>query len=352
MDTITTEIYQRVILGTAIGDSMGLPAENLSSRAVRRRWKGRWKQQFLFRYGMVTDDTEHTIWVVRSLMEAPDNAEKFQKRLASRLRWWLLGMPAAIGFATLRALIKLWMGVRPGNNGIYSAGNGPCMRCAIIGSFFYNNDQSLREFVRASTRLTHTDPRAETAALAIAFTAARLTSNVIQGKAGKPDMLPSWRELSAGDKEWNGILDKYASCKSANKTVPEFAHEMGLERGVSGYAYHSVPVALYAWDYHYGDYKTGLEFVLNCGGDTDTVGAIYGALAAIADSPPHNWVSHLKDYPLSVSFLNRQAEDLSHVHGTGQSRKPSFFPWFIVPFRNLFFFLLVLIHILRRLLPF
>jgi len=60
--------------------------------------------------------------------------------------------------------------------------------------------------------------------------------------------------------------------------VSEFANDLGLERGVTGYAYHSVPVALYAWLRHSDDFRAALTAVLDCGGDTDTVGAIVGAL--------------------------------------------------------------------------
>ena len=60
--------------------------------------------------------------------------------------------------------------------------------------------------------------------------------------------------------------------------MPEFADELGLQRGVTGYAYYSVPVALYAWLRHPDDFRYALISVLDCGGDTDTVGAILGAL--------------------------------------------------------------------------
>jgi hypothetical protein len=44
--------------------------------------------------------------------------------LARRLRGWLAAMPAAVGFGTLRAILKLWMGFPPSRSGVRSAGNG------------------------------------------------------------------------------------------------------------------------------------------------------------------------------------------------------------------------------------
>lgn len=61
------EIFRRVLLGTAVGDSIGLPTEGLSPKAIAHRWKGQWRQRLLFGRGMVSDDTEHTVFVGQCL---------------------------------------------------------------------------------------------------------------------------------------------------------------------------------------------------------------------------------------------------------------------------------------------
>ena len=71
------------------------------------------------------------------------------------IRFWLIGLPGGIGYATLKAILKLWLGFKPEHSGIFSAGNGPAMRSAIIGVCYGNDSQKLRELVIASTRLTH-----------------------------------------------------------------------------------------------------------------------------------------------------------------------------------------------------
>jgi hypothetical protein len=58
----------------------------------------------------------------------------------ARLRGWLLSLPAGIGFATLRAILKLWLGFPLNRSGVYSAGNGPAMRVAVIGAFFRRSE--------------------------------------------------------------------------------------------------------------------------------------------------------------------------------------------------------------------
>jgi ADP-ribosylglycohydrolase len=49
------------LLGTALGDSLGPPSEGMSRARIANRWKGPLEQRFLFGYGMLSDDTEHTI---------------------------------------------------------------------------------------------------------------------------------------------------------------------------------------------------------------------------------------------------------------------------------------------------
>jgi len=126
---------------------------------------------FLFGRGMVSDDTEHTCMVAQSLIVSSGEVSTFTTDLAWRLRFWLLGLPGGIGYATLKAILKLWLGFKPEHSGIFSAGNGPAMRSAIIGVCYGNDSQKLRELVKPSTRLTHTDPKAEFGALAVAIAA-------------------------------------------------------------------------------------------------------------------------------------------------------------------------------------
>ena len=160
--------FAGLLLGTAVGDALGLPAEGLSRGRIQRMWHDQWRHRFLFGRGMVSDDTEHTLFVAQALLTHPDDVVAFQRCLAWKLRLWLLGLPAGIGLATLKAILRLWLGFPPSRSGVWSAGNGPAMRSAIIGAYFVEDADKRRAFVSATTRLTHTDPKAESAALAVA----------------------------------------------------------------------------------------------------------------------------------------------------------------------------------------
>ena len=79
-----------------------------------------------------------------------DSAESFARRLGWSLRWWLLALPAGVGFGTLRAIGRLWLGFGIERSGVASAGNGPAMRVAPIGAFFAAAPARLDDYARRS----------------------------------------------------------------------------------------------------------------------------------------------------------------------------------------------------------
>jgi ADP-ribosylglycohydrolase len=137
-------------------------------------------------------------------------------------------------------------------------------------------------------------------------------------------------------------------------TVPEFAESLGLQNGVTGYVYHTVPVAVYAWLRHYGRFRETLEAVVSCGGDTDTVGAIAGALAGAtvgARGIPEEWTAAVSDWPRSPALLREVSERLARQKQEGQRQGMVSYFWPGVVPRNVLFMIIVLAHGFRRLLP-
>jgi ADP-ribosylglycohydrolase len=343
-----------ILLGTAVGDSLGLPAEALSPERRRRLLPGGWRHRLLFNRGMFSDDTEHTLFVGQSLLKHPDDAKAFQRRLAWHLRWWFAALPAGTGRATARACLKLWLGFPPPRSGVYSAGNGPAMRSAIIGGYFCSKPEWLRQFVSASTRLTHTDPKAAIGAEAVARLAAYAVMHDPTERPTIDEIVDILAGLVPHDEAWSTWIEQLQVAYQKGTSVAEFAVSLGLEKGVTGYVYHTVPVAVYAWFRHYGDFRAALEAALDCGGDTDTVGAIAGALAGAtvgAAQIPEDWLREIVDWPRSVRLLRRIGEQLARQQGTGCPLGEVSYFWPAILPRNLLFLLVVLFHGLRRLAP-
>ncbi len=108
-----------------------------------------------------------------------------------------------------------------------------------------------------------------------------------------------------------------------------------------------VPVVTYAWWRHYGDFQSTLEAVLECGGDTDTTGAIAGALAGATvgeNGIPKSWLTGIVDWPRSVCLLHLVGDRLAQQQQTGQPLEPVSYCWPAVVPRNLLFLAVVLAH--------
>ena len=337
--------YAGILWGTAVGDSLGLPAEGISRAKIEALgWKDNWSHRFILKRGMLSDDTEHTMMLTEALLEHPNDVDAFRKAFAVKLKWWLLSMPAGVGFATLRSILKLWFGYSPTKSGVFSAGNGPAMRSAILGAYFSDSPQQLESYVKASTEVTHTDPKALVGALAIAYCAAT------------PEDVPFlWERLGQlavhEPDEWPELLGLIRSGIEESWTMLEFTRRLGVEKGVSGYVYHTVPVVLFAWFRWKDDprqFERILGEVLNCGGDTDTTGAIVGAITGVrsgVSAIPSDWRTGIRDWPLSAKRMDYCADSLI------DNRPMPKVLWIFSFARNLFFLLIVLMHGLLRLLP-
>jgi len=329
------------LLGTAVGDALGLPYEGMSRERVRAF--GEIRHRFLLGRGMFSDDTEHTLMLAAAMHSHRDDLKVFQRNFAWKLRWWLLGLPAGVGLSTAKAILRLWIGFPPSKSGVRSAGNGAAMRSAIVGVFWADDDAKRREFALAACRVTHTDPRAEESAILVAEAAA-LAANRIP----TVEVLNHLRSLVTSEimKEQFEVLEQTLS---ENNSVSEFATRMGCGYGVSGFAPHTVAVALFAWLRHRDDFETAVRSVIECGGDTDTVAAITGGIcgAEIGEAGiPHEWIDGICDWPRSVAHIREVAAAMA------DSSKPMprvFWPWVLL--RNIAFLAVVLLHGFRRLLP-
>lgn len=330
------------LLGTAVGDALGLPAERLSRERVAAMKMGT-HHRFVLGRGMFSDDTEHTLMLAAALIKQGNDAAAFQRSFARKLRWWLLALPAGVGISTAKSILRLWMGFPAARAGVQSAGNGAAMRSALVGVVFYDDTAKRREFALAACRVTHRGPRAEESALLVA----EATALAMQA-APAEDVLAALEPLIQSDE----MRSRFAMIETAlteSRSVGDYAMQIGCGYGVSGFAPNTVAVALYAWLRHRGDFAEAVRAVIACGGDTDTVAAITGGICgaeAGESGIPSPWIGGIWEWPRSVSHIRLVARTLAD--GTRQA--PALF-WPAIPLRNLLFLAIVLLHRFRRLLP-
>lgn len=342
------------LLGTAVGDSLGLCCEGMSKRRQHRIYPEMDGHHFFLGKGMISDDTEHACMVAQALIVSGGDMHTFEKNLAWRFRFWLLGLPAGIGYATFRAIVKLWLGFPSDQSGVLSAGNGPAMRSPILGVCYGHDTKVLRELVKSSTRMTHTDPKAELGAMAVAV-AAHMASRGPEKDISPQEYYHSLQRVL--EIEGNSLLElirKTVMSVGAGQTTDSFAGELGLSKGVSGYMYHTVPVVLHAWLRHQNDYRLAIMDVVRCGGDTDTTAAILGGIigARVGEAGiPQEWIAGLWEWPRSTTWMEQLGKRLAEVCSEGVGRGALPVPVYGLFFRNLLFMLIVLGDGFRRLFP-
>jgi ADP-ribosyl-[dinitrogen reductase] hydrolase len=243
--------------------------------------------------------------------------------------------------------VKLWLGISPERSGVFSAGNGPAMRSAVLGVAISDLTQ-LREFVLASTQITHTDPKAFHGAMAVAIAARCSAAN-----ESSASFFAQLHTALSGDgaDELLDLLHRATKSVEANASTIEFAESIGCAKGVSGYIYQTVPVAIHAWLKHPTAYADAVKDAITCGGDTDTVAAIVGGIVSArcgVDGIPIEWRDGLLEWPRTQAWIAKLANALASSR-TAPVPPPRVGPTVVI--RNLLFALIVFAHIGRRALP-
>ena len=279
-----------VLLGLACGDALGRPIEFSSASEISAEHgrldemvgHGTWNQPA----GTITDDTEQALCIARSLTE---QQEFDPADIAERFVAWYDSGPFDIGRMTMRSLSRLkhgdawneagqhvWEQSREGQN----AGNGSVMRCPPLAIPYATDWDRLAEVSRQSSQITHADPRCTEGCAVLNLTLAGL--------------------LEDADTPLQDALD-YVGADAPEGLVTPL---QPLARGdspstleTSGYVVYSLQTAL-----HDGLFAESAEEAIvtavNRGGDTDTIGAVAGAVAGArfgASTLPDRWLAAIDE---------------------------------------------------------
>ncbi|HLO98099.1 MAG TPA: ADP-ribosylglycohydrolase family protein [Fimbriimonas sp.] len=255
MDDATSNQLYESLLGTGIGDSLGLPYEGLSAKRAPRLLKGDIRPRLWFGKSFVSDDTLQTIFVLQSLHACNGEVSVFQKELSRRLRSWFWAIPPGIGKSTIVACLKITFGMPPSRSGVNSAGNGAAMRSAIIGHWFADDRVSRIKFTEACARVTHANPAAISGAQIAALAAALAARGELRN------------------------LEDHVRAE-----FPEWPLEYPRpERGPSGYVLHTINAVVDVCSKRLSFHES-VEQSIRLGGDTDSVAAIVGGILGTSDA--------------------------------------------------------------------
>jgi ADP-ribosyl-[dinitrogen reductase] hydrolase len=296
--------------GLLIGDALGCPVEGWTAAEIRaefgrldqmvelsgQRWRPR---------GLHSDDGQQALAVLDAICRDPEQPERpFSELLvalrdAAPQRSGRFGLHRGVG-RNFRHTVRSMQAVGlsdPYAHATPSAGNGAAMRIPPAALWWRDDERTRNRRVVQLSAVTHSDLRGITAALALAIAVGhgladrpppvlsiRFAESVAEAELGAAKQLgiPHDDRFSkllmalVEDRRRNynfsnvldGIRDRAQTQGGADQTV----------EATSGFALCSVLTALAIVDCH-PRFEEALVTAVNLGGDTDTVGAMVGALA-------------------------------------------------------------------------
>jgi poly(ADP-ribose) glycohydrolase ARH3 len=253
------------MLGLALADALG--SEHEGGVIAGNIWKLIYGRGNELRW---TDDTEMAVGLAESLIENNGiEPDRLAKRWAERMQ----GMRGyGEGARELLKMVKQGVDWREANTATFpngSYGNGAAMRAAPLGLFYYRDDDKLRQATTLASSITHAHPLGIEGGLLIAKATALALHEPL-----KPDVfLQDLYEFCERD-EFRlrlGIARKLLKENPSNAVIVS-------QLGTGVVAHKSAVTAVYAFCRHPDDFKALIEFIINLGGDTDTIGAMAGGI--------------------------------------------------------------------------
>lgn len=286
MMTFPRDRYVGCLVGLAIGDALGAPLEFMARDQiaanygeVREMIGGGWLN---LDPGEHTDDTQMALAVASSIVSL---GHVDPTDIARRFVAWLHTQPKDIGNITRTALRYHEQGIAWDEVGPRvchdlsgrCAGNGSIMRCAPVGLFHAHRADDLIRDSMLTSAVTHADGLAVWSTVAVNLLIV---------------------ELLAGRQE--GLIERVTDAIDAPLVRETLLGAPALSRREvrsGGYVLETLGAALWALQNHAG-FEDVVVAAINLGDDTDTVGAVAGALAGAREgiaAVPERWLHQLHD---------------------------------------------------------
>jgi ADP-ribosyl-[dinitrogen reductase] hydrolase len=285
--------YRGTLLGLAVGDALGAPLEFLDRNEIATRYGavrdmigGGWLNT---QPGEFTDDTQMALAIARSIVRqrGVDPAD-----IANLFLSWFDSHPKDIGNTTKRSLLHLAAGVpwsEAGKRTLVELGgsapsNGSLMRSAPIALACRRNEDALIRHSIDVSSITHADPLACWSCVALNRAIASLlneTEDAIQSASEVPQ------------------------AKVVRAVIQSSLERDEIRSG--GYVLETLQSAFWAFRHHDG-FEEVVVAAVNLGGDSDTVGAVAGAIAGArygAESIPSRWLDVLQSRDELVELADR-----------------------------------------------
>ncbi|MBU0574298.1 MAG: ADP-ribosylglycohydrolase family protein [Candidatus Margulisbacteria bacterium] len=282
--------FRGCLVGAAAGDALGAPLENLSRHDIIDtfggsvdRYLSHARRPHLF-YGSWTDDTALEQATLTSILERGNIDIKDMR--SSMVGVFESEPNRGYGFSTRKALGPVQKG-----KGKDRPSNGAAMRMASVALFCCRDLGYLREQVEAVSRIIHRHPLAIDAAMAVAYAIALAARGELRPECLIRDTISF---LGTGSEMGNKLVEVVELVEDDEMDSAEAFEQIGT----SGNALESVGSAFFAFLKSPNSFYQSVVEAVNAGGDTDTIGAITGAISGAfngIEGIPNKWLNNLED---------------------------------------------------------
>lgn len=294
------------LVGSAVGDALGRSFEGLwtSELKIEEGFSGRW-----------TDDTHMMIGVAESLIENRgfDGSHMTQTFILNYERepWrgYASGPPRV--FRWIRSGVAWNEAAKRLFGGAGSYGNGAAMRVAPVSIFYHDDLGQMRFVAYGQSQITHAHELGKEGAALQAYAVA-LGMNADPSLELEPSaFLRKLKDFTRSDTYRRKL-------EAAEKLLNEMDRlRVVRELGNGVEAYNSVPTAIYSFLHNHQSFEKALLYAVSLGGDTDTIGAMTGAICGAyrgAEDIPSRWKNRLE----RKTYIERLAERLLEIKKHGK----------------------------------
>ncbi|MBW1743077.1 MAG: ADP-ribosylglycohydrolase family protein [Deltaproteobacteria bacterium] len=293
-----TDRFLGSALGTFVGDAMGEPVEGWPHEAIHNRFG--LLDIMLREEARYTDDTQMMIGLLETLVEKG----RFDPAVCAVRFQENFDPSRGYGRRIFGVMERIRQGIPWNEVGTDSFGNGGAMRIAPIGCFYYGDLQAVEENSILSARITHHHPEGLAGAVAQATAVALalqygLSNDPVEAEEFV-DRISA--QVSSIDKGFAESLDEIKSISRSFSPRPtgfviEVIEAIRDRYQLSLRAIESVPAAIGAFVLT-NSFREAVVLAVNLGGDTDTIGAMAGAVAGAyygLDQIPQEWIDPLEN---------------------------------------------------------
>lgn len=288
-------VLKSVLEALAVGDALGMPTEFMTQTDIDRVYPeinglldpGKSYTHFELPYGSVTDDTEQNLYLARAYTAA---GEITVENSAEALSRWVVECDAIakkyIGPSSMKALNAIKEGVSPMEAGRSGTTNGGIMRTpSLVLCAGKGDEDHLLHCIRMGCIPTHHTSQAISAAAAYGFA----LRAILDGRE-IPEILEAAERGARRAYESVDYVAAAPDCIARLKKIREDLKDDASDERIRHLLFHvygnglesidAFTVAMTVFLAKGKDVFGALKLCASLGGDTDTVGALTGALCA------------------------------------------------------------------------